>query len=274
MGMKIWHQSFTVLGNLPPYAAALQAHFRKVARPDTQVVLHGMHDETYRTNYPGTDIRYAYMQHLHGQQFILGGIAAEEQGYDAYAIMSIPEPALRETRSVIDIPVVGYGESAYLTASMLGQKVGVLLFITEMAPLIRENAERVIAAQRFAGVRPVGFTFNDVLQAFESPGPLLDKFRESARALIRDGADVIIPGEAPLCVLLAKHGLNRVDDVPVLDAIGATIKMAEAMVDLRRSSGMAPARRGYFMEKPPRERVKELLDLYGISRLAPRLVSS
>ena len=269
MGMKIWHQSFTVLGNLPPYAAALQAHFHKVARPDTELVLHGMHDKTYQTNYPGTDIRYAYMQHLHGQQFILGGIAAEEQGYDAYAIMSIPEPALREVRSVVDVPVVGYGESSYLTATMLGQKVGVLLFITEMAPLIRENAERVIAAHRFAGVRPVGFTFNDVLQAFDSPGPLLDKFRESARALIRDGADVIIPGEAPLCVLLARNGLNRVDDVPVLDAIGATIKMAEAMVDLKRSSGVTPARCGYFMAKPPRERVKELLDLYGISRLGP-----
>jgi len=268
MGMKIWHQSFTVLGKLPPYAAALQAHFRKVARPDTEVVLHGMHDDTYRTNYPGTDIRHAYMQYLHGQQFIMGGIAAEEQGFDAYAIMSIPEPALREVRSVIDIPAVGYGESSFLTASMLGQKVGVLLFITEMAPLIQENAERVIPAHRFAGVRPVGFTFNDVLQAFDNPEPLLEKFRESARALIRDGADVIIPGEAPLCVLLARNGLNRVDDVPVLDAIGATIKMAESMADLRRTSGITPARRGYFMEKPPRERVKELLDLYGISRLA------
>lgn len=272
MGMKIWHQSFTVLSQLPPYAAALQAHFRKVARPDTEVVLHGMHENTYQTNYPGNDIRYAYMQYLHGQQFIMGGIAAEEQGYDAYAMMTIPEPALREVRSIVDVPVVGYGESAFLTASMLGQKVGVLLFITEMAPLIRENAERVIPAQRFAGVRPVGFTFNDVLQAFDEPAPLLDKFRESARALIRDGADVIIPGEAPLCVLLARNGVNRVDDVPVLDALGATIKMAESMVDLRRSSGIAPARRGYYMDKPPRERVKELLELYGISRLAPSAV--
>ena len=240
MGMKIWHQSFTVLANLPPYAAALQAHFKKVARPDTEVVLHGMHEQTYQTNYPGNDIRYAYLQYLHGQQFIMGGIAAEEEGYDAYAIMSIPEPALREVRSVVDVPVVGYGESSFLTSSMLGQKIGVLLFITEMAPLIRENAERVIPAHRFAGVRPVGFTFNDVLQAFDNPASLLDKFHESARALIRDGADVIIPGEAPLCVLLARNGVNRVDDVPVLDALGATIKMAEAMVDLRRSSGMAP----------------------------------
>jgi Asp/Glu/hydantoin racemase len=108
-----------------------------------------------------------------------------------------------------------------------------------------------------------------VLKAFEHPEPLLEKFRESARALIRDGADVIIPGEAPLCVLLASNSVNRVDDVPIIDALGATIKMAETMVDLKRSSGLSPSRRGYFMEKPPRERVKELLDLYGISRLAP-----
>lgn len=270
MGIKIWHQSFTVLGQLPPYAAALDAHFRKVARPGTQVVLHGMHDQTYRTNYPGSDIRYSYLQQLHAQQFVMGGIAAEEAGFDAYAMMTIPEPGLREVRSLLDIPVVAYGESSYLASTMLGQKVGVLLFITEMAPMIRENVERVIAAHRFAGVRPVGFTFNDVLKAFDDPEPLLEKFRESARALIRDGADVIVPGEAPLCVLLAKNGVNRIDDVPVVDALGATVKMAESMVDLRRSSGLAPSRRGYFMDKPPRERVKELLDLYGISRLAPK----
>jgi len=114
----------------------------------------------------------------------------------------------------------------------------------------------------------VGFTFNDVLAAYAQPDELLARFREAARKLIAEGADAIIPGEAPLCVLLARNGLNRVDDVPVLDAIGATIKMAESMADLRRTSGVTPSRRGYYMEKPPRERVKELLELYGISRLA------
>ena len=209
------------------------------------------------------------MQYLHGQQFVLGGIAAEEQGFDAYAIMSIPEPALRETRSLIDIPVVGYGESSFLMAGMLVQGAGVLMFIEEMRPLIQENAEKLILPGRFAGAHYVGFSFNEVLKAFDDPAALLDKFRASARALIRAGADVIIPGEAPLCVLLARNGVNRIDEVPVLDAIGATVKMAEAMVDLRRSCGVYASRRGYFMDRPPRERVKELIELYGISRLRP-----
>lgn len=41
------------------------------------------------------------------------------------------------------------------------------------------------------------------------------------------------------------------------------------MVDLKRSSGLAPARRGYFTDMPPRERVKELVQLYGMNRLVP-----
>jgi allantoin racemase len=267
MSIRIWHQSFTVLEQLPAYAARLAEHFTKVARPATEVVLHGMHPQTYRTNYPGTDIRHGYFQYLHGQQFVLGGIAAEEAGFDAYAIMTIPEPALRETRSVIDIPVVGYGESSMLTARMLGERMGVLLFIEEMAPVIEENAARVGVREKFGGARFVGFTFNDVLKAYDEPAELLDRFHSAARAMMREGVDVIIPGEAPLCALLMKHGLSRVDEVPVVDALGATIKMAEMMVDLRRSSGLAPARCGYFTQKPPRERVKELFEFYGFERL-------
>jgi Asp/Glu/hydantoin racemase len=267
MAMRIWHQSFTVLEQLPAYAARLQEHFRKVARPDTEVVMHGMHPKTYRTNYPGTDIRHNYMQYLHGQQFVLGGIAAEEAGFDAYAIMSIPEPALRETRSIVDIPVVGYGESAMLLARMLGERMGALIFIEGMIPVIAENAARVGLAGKFGGARFVGFTFDDVLKAYEEPSGLLERFHTAARAMIKDGVDVIIPGEAPLCALLMKHGVNRVDNVPIVDALGATIKMAETMVDLRRTSGLAPARGGYFTGQPPRERVKELVELYGMNHL-------
>jgi len=270
MSIRIWHQSFTVLGKLPAYADALAAHFKKVAGPGTEVVLHGMHDETYRTNYPGTDIRHAYMQYLHGQQFVLGGIAAEEQGYDAYAIMTLPEPALHETRSLIDIPVVAYGESSMLTATMLGERMGVLMFIEEMTPQIEENARRMGLAGRFGGARYVGFGFNDVLAGYSNPAALFEKFHAAARAMIREGVDVIIPGEAPLCVLLAREGVRRVDNVPVLDALGATIKMAEAMVDLKRTCGVSPARNGYFTAKPPRERVNELIALYGMDHLRPK----
>jgi allantoin racemase len=239
-----------------------------VAAPGTEVVMHGMHPDTYRTEYPGNDIQFAYLQVLHSQQFVLGALEAEERGFDAFALMTLPEPSLQEIRSLVDIPVVGYGESAMLAASMLGQRVGVLLFITGMAETIEHNVRRMGLAERFLGAHPVGFGFDDVLAAYAEPEPLLARFREAARGLIARGADVVIPGEAPLCMLLARAGVSEVDGVPVLDAVAATVKAAEMMVGLRRATGVRPSRRGHFQAMPPRDRVREVLRFYGIARIA------
>jgi allantoin racemase len=263
-----------VLEKLPAYADALARHFKRVARDDTEVVLHGMHPDTYLTNYPGNDIRYSYFQTLHSQQFVVAGIAAETQGFDAFAIMTLPEPSIEDVRAIIDIPVVGYCESAMLASALVSRRCGVLLFIREMAPTIERNVLRMGFADRFAGAHDVGFTFNDVLAAYERPDELLDKFRASARTLIERGAEAIIPGEAPLCVLLARHGLTEVDGVPIVDALAATIKIAELSVDLRRSTGFMPRKGGYFTAKPPRERVVELLEFYGITHPNRTVLSS
>ncbi|CAD5379277.1 Racemase [Pseudomonas sp. OF001] len=272
MTIRIWHQSFTVLSDLGAYDAALRAHFRKVARPDTVIDMHGMQPGTYRSNYPGDDIKYAAIQYLHGLQFMAAGLNAEQQGYDAYAISTLPEPALREIRSLLGIPVVGYGEAAMLTACTLGRKFGVLVFIDELAELVTDNAQRHGLGQRLAGVRHVGFRFADVLAAFSDPASLIDRFRTAARALIAAGAEVIIPGEAPLNVLLATHGISEVDGVPVLDSLGAWIKQAESMVDLQRANGTRTCNRGYFSAQPDPERVREIFAFYGLAQrfLEPR----
>lgn len=269
MAMKIWHQSFTVLGNLPAYEDRLRKHIDKIVRPDTEVVLHGMHPKTYETEYPGHDLRYNLLYALHANQFVLGGLAAQEQGYDAYAISTIPDPLLLEIRSALDIPVVGYGESSMHLSCLYGRKFGILTFIEEQLPFMADKVAGYGLSARFAGIRHVGFTFDDLLANFNDPAPLIRQFEESARALIKEGADVIIPGEVPMGVTMAAHGVRRVDDVPLLDGLGATMKMAETMVDLRRSVGLEVSRGTCYTDSPPPERVKELLALYGHDRLAP-----
>ncbi|RYY96928.1 MAG: racemase [Comamonadaceae bacterium] len=268
MSVRIWHQSFTVLSDLGAYDDALKAHFRRVARPDTEVVMHGMRPGTYRSNYPGNDIRHAGLQHLHSLQFVQAGLAAERDGFDAYAISTLPDPALREIRSMLRIPVVGYGESAMLTSCLLGTRFAVVVFISELTDLLAANVEKYGLASRFAGVTDVGFRFNDVLEGFASPGPLIDRFRAAARQRIAAGAEVIIPGEAPLCVLLASQGISSVDGVPVMDSLSCWIKHAEMLVDLKRQSGVERCQRGYFNEPPARERIDELMAFYGLGERA------
>ena len=42
MGMRIWHQSMTVLDVLPAYRERIQAHAKKIVHADTEVVVHGL----------------------------------------------------------------------------------------------------------------------------------------------------------------------------------------------------------------------------------------
>ena len=264
MAVRLWHQSFTVLQDLGPYAEALAQRARQVTRADTQVDLHGMREGTYPTDYPGTDIRFGVAQYLHGLQFIANGLEAQRQGYDAYVICTLPEPALLETRAALDIPVVGYAESALHTACYLGRRIGILLFIEGMLPQIEHNVERIGLSARVAAIRATGFGFNDVLQGFSDPAPLIARFTAEARALIAQGVDVIVPGEVPLCVLLARNGVSRVDEVPIVDSFAASLMMAEYLVDVRRKLNISVNRRDYFHTAPSQERMAQLAALYGL----------
>ncbi|MGB5076782.1 MAG: aspartate/glutamate racemase family protein [Sphingorhabdus sp.] len=264
MAIRIWHQSFTVLSDLVAYDEALRAHFQRVARSDTVIDMHGMREGTYRTNYPGDDIKHVGFQFLHSIQFLQGALLAERHGYDAYALSTLPEPGLREIRAMVRIPVVGYGECAARDAVGNGRKFGALAFIPELAELYRDNVRRHGLGCRLVGANDVGFRFTDVLAGFDSPGPLIDRFKTAARELIAKGAEAIVPGEAPLNVLLAMNGVTEVDGVTIVDSLGAWVRAAEEAVDATRA-GEALAGAGYFGAIPDRIRRDEILDFYGLN---------
>jgi hypothetical protein len=66
---------------------------------------------------------------------------------------------------------------------------------------------------------------------------------------------------------MATEGVNRVDDVPIIDGLAASVKAAEMMVDLRNKAGMEPCRKGFYGAPPSRERLEQVLKFYGIDRL-------
>jgi allantoin racemase len=266
VSIRIWHHSFTVLSDLPQYDAALATHFARVSRPDTSIVLHGMQPGTYRAVYPGDDIKHVGLQYLHSLQFLAGAIRAEREGYDAFALSTLPEPALREIRALVSIPVVGYGEAAMRAAVRSAGRFGVLVFIPELTDLVVDNAARHGLGDRCVSVRDVGFRFEDVLAGMENPAPLIDRFRRAARGLIAAGAQAIIPGEAPLNVLLAAEGVTAVDGVPVIDSLGAWVLAAEDAVDRQRRGDSNPGE-GYFNSVPGDGRRDEVLAFYGLTSL-------
>jgi allantoin racemase len=106
------------------------------------------------------------------------------------------------------------------------------------------------------------------LSGYTTPGPVIEKFQDAARRVIKEtGADVIIPGEVPLNLLMARNGITRVGDVPIIDGLATTMKMAELMVDLRRATGIKHSRHGWFNSVPGQQRLDQVAAFYGVDKL-------
>jgi len=266
--MRVWHQSLTVLEDLPAYRRALEERLTTVCEPGTEVVLHGMAPHTYRSSYPGADIRYLYFQHLHTIQILESVKRAEAEGFDAFVLCTFPDTGFEVARTLVDIPVVGLGFASMHMAAYLGSRFGIVCFIPELAPLYAANAVRYGLRELAGPVVPIGLSFEEILRGFEDPAPVVEAFDRTVRDIAGEGVDVVIPAEAVLGVLLAREGVSRVDEIPVVDTVAAAIKMAEVLVTLKRTSGMRVARRGYFFARPPSERVRELSEFYGVGKWA------
>jgi allantoin racemase len=262
--MKIWHQSLTTIDRVPQYRDAIMNHVSRIARPDVEVVLHGVTEETYPTHYPGIFITHAYLQNLHREQFVRAALMAEKAGYDAMFIATIPDVGLLEARTLVDIPVVGYGQASFHMASMLGDCIGVVNFLAPLADELRQNAARYGLGGKLGPIVQTDIGFDSILAGFKDPQPVIDSFIRAAESAISEGADVIVPGEGPMNVFLATHGISRIGDVPIVDSFGAGIKMCESLADLKRVSGVYMTRKGYFNAKPPVEAVERLREMYGL----------
>lgn len=261
--MQIWHQSLTVLEDLPAYADLLHKHADKVTRPDTDVVLHGMRPGTYPSDYPGDHIRYSYLQRRHAQQFVDAALKAQEESFDAYFIATIPDIALEDIRTLVDIPVIGYGQASLLVAATLGAPVGIVNFIAALRPQLRRNAHTYGLGGVLGPIAAIKASFKDVTAGYSNPGPLIDAFRAAGRDAIDQGANVLIPGEGPLNVFLADHDVRDVDGVPVIDSIAASLKLCELRVDLARTTGLGANRSGgLYFDRPTAALVEAVHDFY------------
>ena len=126
-------------------------------------------------------------------------------------------------------------------------------------PFCVENV-RKYGLERLGGdIRCLGLSYADIHAGFEDPSLVIETFTKVGKELIESaGVDVLLAGEGPLGLLLHRNGIHRVFDVPIIDGFATTLKAAEMLVSLRRSSGMSVARRGYFHHRPEQQRIDEL----------------
>jgi hypothetical protein len=201
--MRIWHQSFTVLDDVPHYRDAMARHLATVVGDDTVIDFHGMAPGTYPSDYPGVHIGYAYLAGLHKEQFVRAAQRAQAEGYDAFVIATIPDTGFEECRSVVDIPVLAFGNT-----SMGSPPLGtgrIVHFIGGLRDQIRATCARTASTSR-SRVQVDALPRHHA--AYAEPDRLLGAFRPPRhghrRRRRRDR-----PGEGPLNVFLADQGVAR-----------------------------------------------------------------
>jgi allantoin racemase len=260
--MRIWHQSFTVLEDVPHYRDALARHMTRVASPGTVIDFHGMAPGTYPSDYPGVHIGFNYLSGLHREQFVQAAQQAELEGYDAFVIGTIPDTGFEEARSIVDIPVVAFGNASVGYASQFGNCVGITHFIPQLSDQIKRNMRNYGFGDLVGPIVQVDAAFHDIMAAYAEPAGLIGAFEQAARTAIAAGANVIVPGEGPLNVFLADQGITRVDEVPVIDSLGALVQLAEVRAASHQRVGLRPSRNGFYFAQPPAEAIFATRDFY------------
>jgi Asp/Glu/hydantoin racemase len=275
MGLRIWHQSFTTLSDVPVYRDGLRSRIAQIVRGDTEVVLHGQIPGTYTSDYPGADLAYSALFWLHGLQWIAAAREAERQGFDAIVCATMSNPLVRELRTLVDIPVIGYGETTMHLSGLFGRRFGLLCFMAARLEFWTEATRQWGVAERFVGAAPAGVEFRDILDAFGDTArrdEVVAKIKTAAEKFVRDeGVDVLIPSEMPLNLLLAVAGVSDIGGATVMDGLAISFKTAEMLADLRKLSGMKPSNRGYFHSRPDAGRVDQVLKFYGLDALGGKI---
>jgi allantoin racemase len=248
MPIRLWHQSTTELKRDAPYSRALVRRAHHVLGDQVVIDTFGLPAGSYHGRSVSGANGNAFVYHRILDQMIDHAIEAERQGYDGYIIGSYSEPFLKEIRSAVDIPVTSILETTLLVGCSLGSK---LAFITT-SPNVVGMIEKAVAFHqmqpRVAAILSLDPAFQGprLHSAFDDPKPLLESFERTSAQAIAQGADVIIPAEGIIAVILTEHGLTRFQDAPVMDVFGVTWSYAVMLANLRVKAGMEMTRRGWY----------------------------
>jgi len=156
---------------------------------------------------------------------------AERDGYDAIVPLGMLDIGVDGGRSVVDIPVVAPLQAVLHVAAQVGEHFGVVCYHPSAIPRHRAQTRAYGMESFIAGRRASGFYVQHIAA---NKDKMVESFLAAARALIEeDGADVIIPQGITQCpVQMKPDWLSRQLGVPVVEGIGAPIKLAAMLASL------------------------------------------
>lgn len=165
-------------------------------------------------------------------------IEAERDGAEAHIIACFDDTGLDAARQAVTAPVIGIGEAAFHTASLIAGKFSVVTTLAVSVPIIEHNLIRYGLAARCAKVRAGGFEVLALEDPTSDARRLVSAEIEAAKQ--EERAEAIVLGCAGMADLAAD--LTRQHGLPVIDGVSAAVPLAEGLVRL----GLQTSKRGGY----------------------------
>ncbi|SHK96047.1 Asp/Glu/hydantoin racemase [Pseudonocardia thermophila] len=259
--MRIGVVHMTTQASSADYGRMVEANLARVAAPDTELV------HTYVKHLRrATDSARPYPMLLNQADITQEVTDLAAAGVDAVLIACSGDPAVQESRCLVDVPVVGPMEATVGLALGYGWKFGLL---TVNDPTWSTHLDRLIHAyqlqHRYVGKRTLHTPTAEIFTTgFATPQLVVDDMRARAAELVADGADAIVIGSGGLCAFATYHGFSRHEelDVPVFDMLAVGVKYAEMRASLSASLGLPPVGRAGWNERFPDEDIARVRHVF------------
>jgi len=204
------------------------------ASPGTKVEIH------FPDDFEGSDI-----MHMLGAQSQLNGlhhlveapaivkkiIWAQENGYDAVVSSNTFDPGVDGGRLAVDIPVIGPLRTSMHAALTLADRVGITVPLASHVPYTRRILRSYGLESFVTKILPIGVYGKDIK---ERKNEIFDKTANLIRALVDDGAEIIVPlGGALIPYVVDPADLAKATGVQVLNTKVICIRFAEMCVTFK-----------------------------------------
>lgn len=159
---------------------------------------------------------------------VMDRVLAFDEPYDAVVLAGFGEHGRDGLQELIEQPVVEICEASAHVAMMIGRGYSVVTTLQRSVPPIQDRLRLSGLWDRCASVRSTGMSTLEVDQ--DPAGAIRAVVAEARKAVEIDHAEVIVLGCAGMAGL--EEAITLELHVPVIDGVGAAVRLAEALVGL------------------------------------------
>ncbi|MDY0395528.1 aspartate/glutamate racemase family protein [Virgibacillus halophilus] len=202
-------------------------------------------------DYGPASIESEYDEALSIPDFLEKAKEAEEAGYQGVISDCLADPGVKAAREILDIPVVGPGETAMYYACSLGSSFSIVTVLPNVISMLENLSKTAGVDGKLASIRSVNIPVLEVHDKVRLKKALYD---EMIKAIEQDHAHTIVlgcTGFMGVAFELQERLKENGYDVPVIDPMFAATKMLESLITMKVKQS-----RLTYMTPPSKQRVK------------------